>query len=106
MHEVLLAQRAQEELEDAHQWWAENRSSEQADRWYTGFVRAMLALENNPERCLLAPEGELFPMEIRQLNFGLANKPTHRALYTVRPDAVVILRVRHLAQQPMSSDDF
>jgi plasmid stabilization system protein ParE len=105
MHEVILTKRAQDELEEAHKWWAENRSADQANRWYTGFIQAMLTLENAPERYPLAPENELFRIEVRQLNYGLGNKPTHRALYTVRPDAVVILRVRHLAQQPLSFDD-
>lgn len=105
MHDVLLTRRAQDELDRNHDWWAKNRSPEQADRWYVGFIQAMLTLENDPERCPLAPENELFLIEVRQLNFGLGNTLTHRALYTVRPDAVVILRVRHLAQQPLSSED-
>jgi plasmid stabilization system protein ParE len=105
MHQVLLTQRAQDELDQAHDWWAENRSSEQANRWYVEFLQAMLTLENAPQRWPLAPENEFFPYEVRQLNFGLGSRPTHRALYTVRPDVVVILRVRHLAQEPLSADD-
>ena len=95
MREVLLTQRAQEELDEAHHWWAENRSAEQANRWYLGFLEAMLTLEHVPFRWPFAPENDYFPYEVRQLNFGLGSRPTHRALYTVRPDVVVILRVRH-----------
>ena len=105
MHEVLLTARAQQELDHARDWWAENRSPEQANHWFSGFVKAMLTLENEPKGCPLAPENELFPQEVRQLNYGLGSKPTHRALYTVRPDTIVILRVRHLAQEPLSSND-
>ena len=89
MHDVLLTERSQEELQNYHDWWAENRSIEQANCWYTGFIQAMLTLENEPKRCPLAPENEIFPIEIRQLNFGLGQKPTHRAVYCVRPDTVV-----------------
>lgn len=103
--DVLVTDRAQTELDKSHDWWARNRSPAQADRWYTGFVQAMLALEENPERCPLAPEDELFPIQLRQLNYGLGSNPTHRALFTIRPRAVVILRVRHLAQRSLSGDD-
>ena len=41
------------------------------------------------------------PYEIRQLNFGLGSKPTHRLVYAIRRDRVVILRVRRLAQQSL-----
>jgi plasmid stabilization system protein ParE len=105
MHEVLLTARAQDELERNHNWWAAKRSADQANRWYTGFIQLMLTLQNKPERCPLALENELLPIQVRQLNYGLGAKPTHRALYTVRADTVVILRVRHLAQQPLSSED-
>jgi hypothetical protein len=52
----------------------------------------------------LAPENERFPYEVRQLNFGIGRKPTHRIVYTIRPREVVILRVRHLAQQNIDVD--
>ena len=105
MYDVILTDRAQGELDGTHKWWAANRSSQQADRWYVGFVKEMLTLEENPERCPLAPENDLFPYEVRQLHYGLGGKPTHRALYAVRPDNVVILRVRHLAQKPLTDED-
>ena len=50
----------------------------------------------------LAAENARFPYEIRQLNFGLCPKPTHRIVYTIRPTVVAILRVRHLAQQEIA----
>jgi len=105
MHEVRLSRRAEQEMDDAHQWWAQHRSVEQADRWYVKFHEAMSALAIAPDRCSLASENESFPIEVRQLTFGLGARPTHRALYTVRPDAIVILRIRHVAQAPVSPDD-
>ena len=75
MREVLLTQRAQEELDEAHHWWAENRSAEQANRWYLGFLEAMLTLEHVPFRWPFAPENDYFPYEVRQLNFGLGSRP-------------------------------
>jgi plasmid stabilization system protein ParE len=105
MYEVILTDRALVELDQAHKWWSENRSPQQADRWYIGFVKKLLTLEYNPERYPLATENSFFPHEIRQFNYGLGVKLTHRALFTIRPDTVIVLRIRHLAQKPLAGDD-
>jgi plasmid stabilization system protein ParE len=98
-HEVLITLRAEQEAQLIHDWWARHRSPEQAARWYDTFWNCLLSLEQQPERCALASENGRFPYELRQLNFGVAGKPTHRLVYTIRHDRVVVLRVRHLAQQ-------
>ena len=48
--EVFLTKTAQEELDKFHDWWAENRSPEQANRWYSGFFQAMISLEQNSQQ--------------------------------------------------------
>jgi plasmid stabilization system protein ParE len=98
-YDVIITSRAQREAQANHNWWAENRSPEQAAHWYDEFLNSAFSLEENPDRCALAPENDRFPYDIRQLNFGIGRKPTHRLIYTIRPKEVVILRVRHLAQQ-------
>ncbi len=85
--------------------WAENRSVEQAERWYDGFSEALLSLPQNPEHHALAAESSAFPLDVRQLNFGIGRKPTHRALYTIRGDMVYVFSIRHLAQRPVTPDD-
>lgn len=102
--EVFLTEKAQEELDESHNWWAQNRSPDQANRWYVGFFQAMKNLEQNPTRCPLAPENDHFPYELRQLNYGLSSKPTHRAIFTIRNKVVVIVRIRHLAQALIEPD--
>ena len=105
MLEVVLSETAQNELESAHHWWATNRSREQADQWYNGFLTVMLRLESSPERYAVAPENDDFPLEIRQLNYGVGRTSTHRAVFTIRANRVIILRVRHLAQEPLAAGD-
>ena len=102
--EVLLTKKAQDEIDQAYDWWTENRSPEQANRWYVGFFEAMISLEQNPTRLPLAPESDYFPYELRQLNYGLGSKPTHRAVFTIRDKVVLILRIRHLAQRSITPD--
>src|SRR3990170_6959937 len=103
-YEVLIATRAQQEAQANHDWWAEHRSAEQASRWYDEFLNATLSLEQNPDRFGLAAENDRFPYEIRQLSFGIGRKPTHRLVYAIRPRQVVVLRVRHLAQQAIDPE--
>jgi plasmid stabilization system protein ParE len=94
-YEVRITSRAQREAQANHDWWAENRSAEQAARWYNDFLNAALSLERNPEGHAVAAENDRFPYEIRQLNFGIGRKPTHGLVYAIRPKEVVILRVRY-----------
>jgi plasmid stabilization system protein ParE len=104
-YEVLLTNKAQAEIDQSHDWWAQNRSPEQANRWYVGFFQAMISLERNPARCPLAPESDHFPFELRELTYGLGAKPTHRAVFTIRDKLVLVLRIRHLAQRPIQPDN-
>ncbi len=102
--EVRLTERARRDLHQAAQWWAENRSAEQGARWYNGFAKAIRSLGHNHQRCQLAGENDDFPMEVRELHYGLGRHATHRAVFTVRPDMVLVLRIRHLAQDALSFD--
>ena len=100
--EVLIIMRAQQEAQSIHDWWSKQRSPEQAARWYEEFWKCALSLETNSERCASAAENGRFPYELRQLNFGLGRRPTHRILFTYRHRRVVVLRVRHLAQKDVT----
>jgi plasmid stabilization system protein ParE len=105
MAEVKLTDRAYQQLKGSAQWWADNRSFVQAVKWYEGFLRALVTLEKNPERCPLARENESMPVEMRELHFGLGRHKTHRAVFTIRPDYVVVYAIRHLAADDLSPDD-
>ncbi len=102
---VLLTARAQQDVDDAYDWWARHRSAEQARRWRDECVQAIDSLPEKYTRCALAPERDEFTFEMRQLNFGLSRRPTHRAVFAVRPDMILVLRVQHLAQRRLSPDD-
>ena len=104
-YRVVLSNRAEEQLESCYQWWSTHHSLEQAIRWYNGFLDALESLRENPERCSLATENVLVAHEVRQLLFGTGRKPTHRALFIIRPDMVFVLSIWHVAQSPLELDD-
>jgi plasmid stabilization system protein ParE len=102
--EVLITARAQREAQTNHDWWATHRSAEQAARWSEEFLNAAASLDANPDHCVLAAENDRFPYEVRQLNFDIGPKATHRLVYVIRLREVVVLRVRHLAQEAIAPE--
>jgi plasmid stabilization system protein ParE len=105
IYEIVLTLKAQEQLEATHDWWARHRSGEQAASWYNGFADAIVKLAENPQRWPRSTEARAFPYEIRELHFGLHDRPTHRAVFTIRERLIVVLAIRHLAQSAITADD-
>ena len=102
---VVTTDQAECEMQAAYDWWAEHRSKRQADRWYAEFAQAIADLTDNPERHGRSRESDEFPFEIRDLLFGIGRRPTHRAVFTIRGEEVVVLTVRHAAQRDIYPDD-
>ncbi len=102
---VVLLPRAKQQLYDTALWWAEHRSRDQAARWLEGFEQHLLILEEDPERFPLAHENDAFPFCVRQLVYGLGRSKTHRALFEVRDDRVVVFAIRHLGQADVTPED-
>ena len=84
------------DLEGVFAWIAEH-SPEDAVRWYERLLGEIRTLARFPRRCPLAPEGDAFGQEIRQLLFG-----DYRALFTIVGKEVRILRVRHAMRRPLA----
>jgi plasmid stabilization system protein ParE len=99
---VATSRRAERDARRAYRWLAE-RAPEAAHRWYRGLREAISSLESFPQRCPLAPENAHFPEEIRHLCYG-RRQSVYRILYTIRDDEVIVLPIRHGAQQPLTPE--
>ncbi len=86
-------------------WWAEHRSPSEASGWLSGLESAIRSLADDPDRFPVAAESDEFDFPLRQLNYGLSRHPTHRVLFAVQTDRVLVYAVRHLAQAELSPDD-
>jgi len=104
-HRVTILPRAKRQLLEQALWWSENRSAEQAFRWLEGFEHALASLADHPERCSIARESNAFEFAVRELHYGLRSKPTHRAVFEIRGDEVIVHCVRHLAQRDLTPAD-
>lgn len=105
MSKLHVTSPAEADLDAIYQWWAANRSSEQASRWYASIVRAIDSLKREAARHPLATENHLVPTGVRELSFGLGRRPTHRVLFTIDDDTVIVLRVQHVSQDTLSADE-
>jgi len=82
-----------------------NRSAKQALDWLEGFERSLSLLAESPDRCAGARESDAFYFAVRELHYGLRNKATHRAVFEIRGDEVIVYSVCHLAQRDLTPDD-
>ncbi len=102
---IIIEPEAKASLHHAVDWWSENRSREQAFRWYEGIYDVIQTLSNDPQRHPLARENHKSDDELRELHFGLGTRPTHRIIFVIDPDAVRVLAIRHVAQDDATPED-
>ena len=104
MFSLRITDVAERDIQRNFEWWRDNRSAEQAARWCEGIFPAIATLTKMPRRCSLAREADFHDIELRQLQFGIGRRSTHRILFTIDGDAVVILKVLHNAQKDFTED--
>ncbi len=104
-YRVVITKRAESALDSAAEWWAKHHSSNQAVRWYSEFMVAIRGLDTNPLQHPVARENSRFADEIRALHFGLGSKPTHRAIFMITKDIVLVVTIRHAAQDEIRPGD-
>ena len=102
---VVVSRRAEDDIQRAFDWWAEHRSAAQAARWYDGLIREFGRLGATASQSPRAAESDRTAIDVREMLFGLGRRPTHRILFTIRPDSVYVLSVRHVSQDEVTPDD-
>ena len=82
----------------------EHVSPDFADEWSDGLSAAIASLSRLPERCVIAPESTKLNLEIRHLLHG--RRPhVYRVFFVILDRRVLVLRVRHGAQAPLTRSD-
>ncbi len=105
MLKLVITEPADQDIQEAFEWWRDHRSTDEALHWYRRIVVAIDTLRNMPECCPFAPETDLHPLGLRELHFGVGRRPTHRIVFTIDGETVVVLRVRHSARRALTADD-
>jgi hypothetical protein len=77
---VDLSRNAEAELEQLYLWVVE-RAPQQGATWFNGLERAVLTLDQHPDRCPVAPESVDPSRPVRVLSYGAEASPVPRLLY-------------------------
>ena len=100
--EVKITGKAKQDLAANLEWWSEHRSPVQAERWHEEILGAIRSLSKLPARCPIV-QGASFERDIRCLLFGLGSGITHRIYFGMEGQSVIVFRVRHTSQLPLST---
>jgi plasmid stabilization system protein ParE len=104
MYRIAVTPKAKRDARINYEWLAE-RSMSGAEAWSAALSRALRALQDNPERHGLAPEGEDFDRPIRQFLFKTRRGRTYRGLFTIEGRVVRVLHIRGPGQRPLERDE-
>jgi plasmid stabilization system protein ParE len=99
---VVIARKAAREIEAQYHWLAA-RSEAAANRWRDSMLEAIRTLEEDAQRCPEASEAE-YHEGLRQLLHG-KRRHVYRILFEIRGQTVVVLRVRHSAQDFLGAEE-
>lgn len=107
-YRVDLSSVAKAEADAAFLSYSQYATSEQAQSWYQGLIKAISTLSTMPRRCTIARENAFFSQEIRQLLYG-KGQHTYPILFTVLDEqttpTVRILHIRNAAQRPLGESE-
>ena len=95
--EVFLSVTAEQQMHSTAEWYA-LQNPEIAEAWFNGLVAALESVCDNPEQFSFANEAERLGKSFRQMLYGVGQRITHRVLFSVREDRIVVHQIRHVAQ--------
>jgi plasmid stabilization system protein ParE len=101
---LVLTARARADILRNAEWWAENRSPDQALAWFDSIYEQLEGLRRMPERFPLAPENGSVEVEIREMPLGIGSRPSYRAVFTIKPLEVHVLTVRRASQDALPTE--
>src|SRR5882672_2942401 len=105
MYEVRITEPAEQDIQASFAWWRDHRSAGEAQRWYESIYPAIDTLTKMPQRCPRARESPIYPGELRELYYTIGRRPTHRIVFAIDGESVVILRVRHASQRDLQAEE-
>ncbi len=99
-YRIVVTARAKADAVEAFRWFAE-RSPTAAARWYAGLERAIVKLDQNPERHPIAEdESDRVGFTMRQMRYG-RRRGVYVLLFSVEGESVVLHHVRHGSRGPI-----
>lgn len=95
-YKIVFTQPARDAALDNAAYLRAEASAEVASRWLDGIIETINSLSTHPHRCGYARENAEHGRELRQVLYK-----SHRVIFTVDGQNVVVLYVRHQRQNEM-----
>lgn len=103
-YEVEFTRRAVADFDEALIWYGE-RSADAAYKWIAAIERTLDSLEQDPRRFPRAREDSLRGAMLHECAIGAGRRLTHRLIFAIRPDKVVVYAVHHVSRKDLTLDD-
>jgi plasmid stabilization system protein ParE len=103
-HEVEFTRRAVADFDEAILWYSE-RSADAANKWIAAVEGALDALEQHPQRFPRAREDGLRGTTLHECAIGAGRRLTHRLIFAIRSDKIVVYAVHHVSRKDLTLDD-
>lgn len=104
-YHIRMTQAAEKDIRRNHEWWSENRSVEQADKWLIGIDKLIYSLCETADRHHPVRESRLRERGVKQAHYGTSKKYTHRVVCEILGDTVIVYRVQAFKQDAIGVDD-
>lgn len=101
-YRVVVSSRAARQLNEVADW-IEAIAPATAEHWFNTAVDEIRSLSQLPRRFAVARESASLPLELREMLLG--SERAWRVLYTIRESDVIIMAIRHAAQQSVTLSD-
>ncbi len=102
--EVVLTATAQQQMNAAADWYAEENPAIAAN-WFNGLIARLNSLSDSPDQYAVSRESEYLPVELRQMLYGSGKRITHRILFVIREKKIVVYQIRHVAMRDITAED-
>jgi plasmid stabilization system protein ParE len=104
---VVVTEEAEANISANAEWWAENRSVDQARRWKEEVRLQIVGLVESASRCAHSRENgrPRFKVELWDKPVGLGRGNSHRIVFTIHSETIFVLAVRSTGQDDLTPDD-
>ena len=102
---VVISQKAKHDIRRNAEWWAENHSRTQAEKWFFCVYGQLEAIGNSPASYGLSAENGVFPFDLRDALVGTGRRKLYRAIFRIEDDVVTIYRVVRAAEGIIQADE-
>lgn len=105
--QVAITEEARCNISENADWWAEHRSVDQARRWKEEVKLQILRLPESAPQCPHSRENgrPLFKYELWDKLVGLGRGTSHRIVFTIQSETIIVLAVRSAGQDDLMPND-